>query len=402
MQRYKTTSIRDKRSIVRTLKTFSSQYEYILCDSEFVDLNFEPIVLHYRDELNYGKDISFQNIIYSKSEAKIDLQNTKNILDAIDNMISINRRVELKNELKKLVKGREFNNTNLFFSNREISINQINIIIDNIEFSKKLLSQIEHRIIFKRSGIYSTNYKSSTVKSKTIYLTQTNAISILYKELEYVIANLYLFDESTLERVEYLNSYIVNERRNPHYVDDYVPNEHNSSYYHPIDEESYNETGDEAHLTIQQLDQINHGLYNKEIYNEYYSLAYNYNDNVSFVLELIDKLLKFSKKENIVLSKLRVAEDDIYDKYHLFFEKLDSYNYKFKMLMFNNSDNDIFSDSEIKSFKKEIIRFIEETLPYPIEDFTLYYENIDEHTLQEVSDYFNLSFERIDFIIKYK
>jgi hypothetical protein len=101
-KQYKETKVKDKRSIVRSLNTFSTQYEYIYCDNYLkgkIDLSEDRITLYFSNTL-----FSFvTNIIYSRKDAFIELTKYDNIIGAIDNLISINRKLELKDALKRIV-----------------------------------------------------------------------------------------------------------------------------------------------------------------------------------------------------------------------------------------------------------------------------------------------------------
>ncbi|MEA2017836.1 MAG: hypothetical protein U9N59_05250, partial [Campylobacterota bacterium] len=92
-KRYSFTKVRDKRSVVRTLNTFINQYEYVFCDSKEIDLNIEPMVLSYKDK---KIDIDNKNIVFCKNEAEIDLKNTTLICEAVDSLLSINKKEKLK------------------------------------------------------------------------------------------------------------------------------------------------------------------------------------------------------------------------------------------------------------------------------------------------------------------
>ena len=162
--RYKTTSCSDKRSIVRALNTFNKQYEFITCDKMDIDLNIESMTLFY-----YNKPTSKKNIIYYKQQAEIDLKDTDLIIETINNLISINRKEDLKKALIRAVKDRQFkdkNRSNPFFTSSIISISQLNEIVRDEEFDIKLYNQIKNRILFDRTGRYSKNNTQSTIKKK--------------------------------------------------------------------------------------------------------------------------------------------------------------------------------------------------------------------------------------------
>lgn len=55
-----------------------------------------------KNKLNVDRIVHEKSIIYSNDEAKMDLVNAKLILEAIDNLISINRKSHIKKALKRL------------------------------------------------------------------------------------------------------------------------------------------------------------------------------------------------------------------------------------------------------------------------------------------------------------
>ena len=385
-KRYKTTSIRDKRSIVRTLNTFSKQYEYICCDDKFVDLDLEPVKYYYMDKEN---DYFKNSIVFSKSNAQIDSRDTKLILDAIDNMISINRQLDLKDELKNIVKNRELGNgVNTFLINKDLSIDEIEKVVNDSKFAKKIFSQIENRVIFRGTGIYSSNNDSTTIKARQILPIPTNLIDSLNEQLEYVIDKLYLFEQEPIdldalqEQIDEAEEPINKDKRNKFFSQDDIPTEDNTSLYHPIDEQAFNETGSNNHLTTQQILQNEEGMYNQENYDDYHELIEKYDDaenfnneyeaDIEFLLDEITRFMEYYKIENRL------------------FEKLDKYD-------------DYIPKEMIFSLQENIMMFINDWAKYPIEDFRYFYENIlDEDTKQDFMDEFELNEEVFDYVVKYE
>ena len=294
-RRYKISSCRDKRSIVRALNTFSKQYEYILCNEKDIDLNIKPMTLIYEDNIDDDKE----SIIYSQSLSDIELQDTKIILNTIDNLISINRKEDIKQELKDAVLKRQYNDnkySNPFFKSELISLSQIENIVDNEKFAKRIYNQIKNRIMFKRSGIYTTNYNESTVKNRI--KTSPIALEIIVKKkFEFVIANLWLFSSDIVSRVNEVNNTIDKDRLNKNFNIEYTQ-DNNSTFFHPIDEESYNDSSNHnetkrSSMTLQMIDQEENGLYDKDIYSDYYSLVENYEDNIAVMYEYIEELVHY-------------------------------------------------------------------------------------------------------------
>jgi len=307
-KRYNFTKIRDKRSIVRAMNTFKKQASFILCDSNEIDLNIEPMVLYYQDEIT---QFDKSNIVYSMDEVNIYLRDTELILDTIDNLLSINTKNKLKQELKKLVKSRVLNGLNVFLTNEKLSIIQINSIVDNEPYSKRLFNQIKNRILFFRSGVYSTQYaKSKVIKgSKVITTNPTSHIKILEKKLNYVLKNKYLLEDEIVEKYDELQRQYDKYTNDENFNQEFIPTEHNTSLYHPIDESEYsdeenNDNVRESNMTEAMIAHGEYGFYDKEFFDEY-ALYEDYksivNELKKFAEDLIDYIYYAQiLKENII------------------------------------------------------------------------------------------------------
>lgn len=415
MKRYKTTSIRDKRSIVRALNTFSKQYEYIFCDDMTVDLNCEPINYYYKDNTSeYFKN----NVVYSKIEAKIDIKNTELILETIDNLISLNRKKDIKEKLKETVLERDNNGSNSFLIHQDISLNQIEYIVDNKKFAKRILSQIKNRVMFRRTGVYSLNNENSSIKSRILFTIPTNQIEILIKELAYIIDMLHLFEEDTINITEIKNEYeelknlIDQDKNNSGFDLADIPNENNTSLYHPIDEQYYNESGNESQLTIQQVYQNRNGMYKEELYSNYENISDEYEEklelicdyeyDVSSVLYLINDIMKYYVLEDRTFNQVGSINDELYEKYETFFEQLDEHKKEFESLLFKYGYFEHILDEKIKSKQNDIMSFIDECAKYPISDFKKFYEELDKETKKDFCGEFDLTEKAFDYIVKFE
>ncbi len=416
MKRYKTTSIRDKRSIVRALKTFSKQYKYIFCDDLTVDLNSEPVSYYYKDMTNeYFKN----NVVYSKIEAGIDIKNTELILDIIDNLISLNRKEDLKEKLKEAVLERDRDGSNSFLLHQDLSLNQIESLVDNEKFAKRILSQIENRVIFRRTGVYSLNNENSSIKSRILFTIPTNQIEILIKELEHIIDMLHLFEEDAIDATEIKNEYeelkdlIAQDKNNFGFDLADIPNENNTSLYHPIDEQSYDESGNESQLTIQQVYQNRYGIYKEVLYSNYEKTSDEYEEKlelicgyeyeVSNTLYLINDIMKYYVLEDRTFKQIANINDDLYKKYETFFEKLDEYRKKFEGLLFKYGYFEHIGKEKIKSTQKNIMSHINDWVKYPIIDFKKFYdEEFDKETKKDFCEEFDLTEKAFDYIVKFE
>ena len=346
-KRYKSTSLRDKRSIVRALNTFSQQYEYILCEAYEIDLNKESVVFNYED----NKSGYYSNIVYSATEASIDLADTELIIQAIDNLMSINRKLELKNKLKETVYKRDFQGKNTFFNTKsiELSIAQIEEHVKDENFAYRLYNQLKNRIMFYRSGVYSDNSRSASVKGKKLFTKATNSIQIFEKQLKYVLENLFLFTEEIKSKVEELKQSMNKEKHHIYYDSDVTPTEDSSSLFHPIDEEAYYDADNknkQASMTTQMIHREMYGLYDEDLYREYYDLAYNYDETVDNVLDEVIELYELLLKKEEVLDGVKKANKNINNRYIKFFNELEDYKGQFLQILRFETDIDMFKDME--------------------------------------------------------
>lgn len=311
MKSYKKTSCRDKRSIVRALNTFSNKRKFIKCNEKDIDLAKKPITLHYsdgeyeflykdkydsndteehqrkRNEIEQEKNI--KNIIYSKEEADMDIRNTDKIIKAIENLISINRKPKIKEKLKEAVKSRVVtNSSNLFLVKENISIGQINAIVDNESFAKKLFSQIKNRVLFYRSGIYSTNEVSATVKKSQIFsIYPTTYNDIVDKSINYISDNLFLLDTKIFEQAKEKKKAVKEMMAQPDFNFDYLDDGNSSSFlFLDNEEESLSNTPEGVHKRKEYM----------EAWEDYDDVAKNYDFLVDELEASMEEVIFFISK----------------------------------------------------------------------------------------------------------
>lgn len=327
-QRYHMTSCRDKRSIVRALNNFSNQYDFIYCGKNEVNLAIESFELNYGnkyDDFAFGltsgnlsekerndiqhKLINNKNIIFSNNEAKIDLCNTQLILEAIDNLISINRQEHLKDTLKSVVESKEMNGKNSFFHNEDIALHSINVALNTGEeeeysdaFIKKLFSQIKNRVKFRRSGVYATNDSASNVVSqKLISIIPTSHIEIIQKQLDFLLQNIDILSIDT--KNDFMEACAIYETDNLHPDFDlsYTDFDRNSTFFHPIneydDEPDLKECAKYSNMPLPLLYRNRDGLYNEEKWNLYHKYE-DYEQDVNELTEIMDELISYINDKN--------------------------------------------------------------------------------------------------------
>lgn len=204
-KQYKETKVKDRRSIVRALNTFSEQYDYIYCDTNTkgrLNLDTKRLTLVFSNTLS----VYMSNIVFSKSNAKIELSKYINIINTIDNLISINRKLELKKRLKVLVEStvqnksfekNESNYISVFFDSnkKENIITQISYLVDNnITFAMKLYNQIKNRIQYKNLDLYKNN-SITKINANSINITYLSQQDLFYNKINFIKQHLWLFSE---------------------------------------------------------------------------------------------------------------------------------------------------------------------------------------------------------------
>jgi hypothetical protein len=206
-RQYKETKVKDRRSIVRALNTFSEQYDYIYCNNNKTSFNLDTDRL----ELIFSNELSkyINNIVYSKSDARIELSKYDNIINTIDNLMSINRKLLLKQELKdlveitikdKLLKKSKGGYTSAFFDEdkKENMITQISYLVnDNIKFATKLYNQIKNRIQYKNLDLYQNN-SNTKINANNINLTYLTQQDLFNNQIAFIKQHLWLFNTTQM------------------------------------------------------------------------------------------------------------------------------------------------------------------------------------------------------------
>lgn len=329
------TRCRDKRSIVRALNNFSDQYDFIYCGQKEVNLAIEPIEFYYGDEAatflfgispaikNQATGVclegSYQNIIYSRIEEKINLYDTNFILKAIDNMISINRQKNIKDVLKEVVQSREVNGINHFFKNESIAIKSISLALDdekyNDAFIKKLFSQIKNRIKYWRSGIYTNNDKPSNITAqKVIKAVPTSLLEIIYEQINFLMTNISILSFETKEDVKQARMVYERDSKHPEFDSTYTDFERNSSLFHPInefdDEPDLKQCARESNMPLPLLYRERDGIYNEEDWNTYYEYE-DFEIIRDELVEIMDELISYVNQKNTLHTEIyKVFNDD--------------------------------------------------------------------------------------------
>ncbi len=246
-RQYKHTKVRDKQSIIRSLSTFSKQYEYIYAEEIELDLNLKPMNLYYMDIVVDEKLYK----IYSRIDSEIDLQDYDLMCKAIDSLFGIGP-TEWKEGIKKDIGRFQMSNKiNSFLSNTHEE--NVKYIISEHSSNKKIYNYIKNYVKYYRCGIYELK-KSKKLKVKPIITFES-----FEKRLDYLTSakEIYLdvFKEIKAEYNE-LNDTLEEWKKHPSFDIDAMRKD-NDSYFHPIDDSQQGKT-------LYMIEREKSGLYNEE------------------------------------------------------------------------------------------------------------------------------------------
>jgi len=206
-RRYSRTTVRDKRSLIRSLNSFTKQYKYA---------SIEKVHLNKEQQIEFGRlmGLSFSQesyktlgidsesgLIYSEEIANNDLTNSNLIFEEIDNLISINTKYKYKEVLKNILTQYSDKNISTMFDeiNEKDVIEAIqNNFICSIIYAKKVYNQLKNRIRYKYVGLYSVN-NAVTKKINTLTPKFLTSLDILKSEIEYLTKREYLFYDDVLQ-----------------------------------------------------------------------------------------------------------------------------------------------------------------------------------------------------------
>lgn len=210
-RRYSKTTIRDKRSLIRSLNSFSKQYKYISIEHEkrdYKDLIVfgKLMVLSFSQDTKriIGKSMHGSRLIYSSDVSNNDLSSHETVLNSIDNLISINSKYEYKKALKSILED---------YSSKGISSMLQDKYEDTVRkeienrfkcssiYAKKIYNQLKSRIKFKDAGLYSVN-DADTNKVHTLTPRLLTSYDILKSRLEYILRRDWLLDEPLLNELK--------------------------------------------------------------------------------------------------------------------------------------------------------------------------------------------------------
>jgi len=269
-RRYSRTSVRDKKNLVRSLNSFTKQYKFTF---------IEKVRLNKDRQIEFGKlmGLSFSQtnekplgvdgesgLIYSSEIANNDLSDYGLILEAIDNLISINTKFAYKEALKSILEK---------YSDDEISFmlaqtNETKVISEikrkfecSSVYAKRIYNQLKNRIQYRYVGLYSEN-NLITQNINTLAPQFLTSYDISKSNIAFILKRERLFSETILNELRNklgLNeniSYTTDNSSQPYYEDLYdnllmsVANHFNVEFcYYDMEELEYEfEDGEDMYL----------------------------------------------------------------------------------------------------------------------------------------------------------
>jgi len=209
-RRYSRTSVRDKRSLVRSLDSFTKQYRYAF---------IEKVKLNDKQEIEFGKlmGLSFSqeskkrigavgygsNMIYSADVALNDLSTKETIANAIDNMISINQKYHYKEALKAILDEYSEQGVSTIFeqSNEENVIQQISERFEcSMQYAKRIYQQLKNRVKYAYVGLYSVN-EESTNRINVLLPHYITPYDELKSKINFILKREWLFGDAILNEL---------------------------------------------------------------------------------------------------------------------------------------------------------------------------------------------------------
>ncbi|MBU1216425.1 hypothetical protein KKB86_03425 [bacterium] len=142
-------------------------------------------------------------LIFSEDIANNDISSYNLILEAIDNLISINTKYEYKTALKAILDDYSHNNVSymLHENNEEAVIREISNKFDcSLPYAKKVYNQLKNRVNYRYVGLYSVNDDiTNKVNALTpIFLT---SYDILKSRIEYLLRRQYMLYNDFIEEL---------------------------------------------------------------------------------------------------------------------------------------------------------------------------------------------------------
>jgi len=119
------------------------------------------------------------------------------------------------------------------------------------------------------------------------------------------------------------------EMAHEYYNKDHIPDSNNTSLFHPIDEEAYNDPDNinrQTSMTVPMLEREMFGLYDEDIYSKYYALVADYEKSQDLVIENIEILFSILERRKEILKEVFKSRESVKSNYKRFFRLLE-YHY---------------------------------------------------------------------------
>lgn len=210
-RRYSRTTVRDKRSLVRSLNSFTKQYcsafiEKARLDEEGKIIFGKPMGLSFSkdSDLDIGVLKNGSGLIYHCDTAENDLKTYQLAYSEVDNLISINKKFEYKNSLKSIIDSYSLDEITNFFQeiSEDVVVNKIAQEFQcSAKYARRIYSQLKTRIKYRYVGIYSIN-DEITNKINTLRPTFISGLKILESKIEYINKRKRLFESEILNKLQ--------------------------------------------------------------------------------------------------------------------------------------------------------------------------------------------------------
>jgi len=248
-KRYKKTTVKTKRYVIRSLNTFSKQYK-VAC-VKYVDLKdsneliqvkvdkLNPLIIYFDEKCDSCSDLRQENevsgVIWDCDVEKNNLSSYLLVIEEVDNLISINKKHTYKASIRKIIRKMVIHNfeeeekwKTIFFEPRYIDSVILEIEEElklhnekkehnhpreykNLEknhllhvesktyktLATKIYTQLKNRVRFSNVGIYN---KNDSINKQSNILTPIFITSYekLKSRLDYLLGHEWLFSESIL------------------------------------------------------------------------------------------------------------------------------------------------------------------------------------------------------------
>ncbi len=247
--RYKKTTVKTKRYVIRSLNTFSQQYK-VACvkyvdlgdDEESIQIKIDksnPLTIHFDEKCDdcteLRKDNEVSGVIWDYDVEKDNLSNYLLLFVEVDNLISINKKYKYKDSIRKIIRNMVINDieeqakwTTMFFEpkyrdtvildieeeltshNEKKEHNKPKAYKNEVKnellhvksktyntLATKIYTQLKNRVRFPNAGVYHKN-DSINKQSNILMPIFITSYDKLKSRIDYLLREEWLLSESIL------------------------------------------------------------------------------------------------------------------------------------------------------------------------------------------------------------